>query len=442
MQLHAALDARLLVRALGGIHAGSRSSTLLVWMRVPGDIDLQHRRAAVRLVRGAAVDTSQARPDIRTWSAARGDLSQRTRWSSSILRSKLAHIAAVSASGGLFFLRGAAAQLGAQWTMAAPLRYLSYTIDTVLLTAAFMLVTILHQYPFVQAWLTVKVLLLVAYIVPGSYALKRGHTPPFVRLATWLGALAIFGFIVSVARTHDPLGALRLLGRPDAELHRHGKRFNRCTSAAPLATRFALFDYGFRPFFLVAGLYAFLVVPIWLYFLHTVRCRSAPCRRCTGTRMSCSCGFVVGRNLGIHAHGGTQLTGARGFCRPTVDRLVGIWVAGRVAMATVGHAPFFITALVELSFLPALMLLLIPPLLRSQNRNTPLLIVLGVLWVSDLGFVLALLSGDIALAECTVRAGHRHRIAAGDGDRRQNRASVYDERTTHIHAGAARRCRS
>ena len=35
---------------------------------------------------------------------------------------------------------------------------------------------------------------------------------------------------------------------------------------APLATRFALFDYGFRPFFLAAGLYAFLVVPIWLYF--------------------------------------------------------------------------------------------------------------------------------------------------------------------------------
>ena len=34
--------------------------------------------------------------------------------------------------------------------MAAPLRFLSYTIDTVLLTAALMLATILHQYPFVQ----------------------------------------------------------------------------------------------------------------------------------------------------------------------------------------------------------------------------------------------------------------------------------------------------
>ena len=33
--------------------------------------------------------------------------------------------------------------------------------------AALMLVTILHQYPFVQSWLTVKVLLLVVYIVLG-----------------------------------------------------------------------------------------------------------------------------------------------------------------------------------------------------------------------------------------------------------------------------------
>lgn len=63
---------------------------------------------------------------------------------------KAVHIAAVMASGLLFFLRGSAVQLGGKWAMAAPLRYLSYTIDTVLLTAALMLATILHQLPFVQ----------------------------------------------------------------------------------------------------------------------------------------------------------------------------------------------------------------------------------------------------------------------------------------------------
>ena len=126
------------------------------------------------------------------------------------LQIKWVHIAAVIASGTLFLLRGIAVQCGARWAMVAPLRYLSYVIDTVLLTAAMMLVTILHQYPFVQGWLTVKVCLLVVYVVLGSFALKRGRTPR-TRLACFGAALAVYGFIISVAVAHHPLGALHLV---------------------------------------------------------------------------------------------------------------------------------------------------------------------------------------------------------------------------------------
>ena len=121
------------------------------------------------------------------------------------LEIKWTHVAAVIASGVLFALRGAAALAGMRWAMAAPLRYLSYGIDTVLLTAALMLATVLHQYPFVHHWLTVKVLLLLAYIVMGSYALKRAHTHT-ARLWFYLAAVAIYIYIVSVARAHHPLG--------------------------------------------------------------------------------------------------------------------------------------------------------------------------------------------------------------------------------------------
>src|SRR3546814_8288233 len=69
---------------------------------------------------------------------------------------RLVHIWAVIASGTLFALRGLALNLGAAWPKAAPLRRLSYTIDTVLLIAALMLMTLVQQYPFVDAWLTVK----------------------------------------------------------------------------------------------------------------------------------------------------------------------------------------------------------------------------------------------------------------------------------------------
>jgi uncharacterized membrane protein SirB2 len=125
---------------------------------------------------------------------------------------KWVHVAAVLASGSLFFLRGIALHAGARWAMAAPLRYLSYTIDTVLLTAALMLATILHQYPFVHAWLTAKILLLVLYVVLGSYALKRGSTRS-VRIACWTAALLVYAMIVSIARAHHPLGLLAGLMR-------------------------------------------------------------------------------------------------------------------------------------------------------------------------------------------------------------------------------------
>jgi uncharacterized membrane protein SirB2 len=118
----------------------------------------------------------------------------------------MVHISAVLLSGGLFFTRAAASNIfGAPWIMAAPLRYLSYSIDTVLLTAALMLMTVTHQYPFVDAWLTTKVVLLVVYVLLGSFALKRARDRTS-RLLCSAAAVAIFAFVISVALTHNPLG--------------------------------------------------------------------------------------------------------------------------------------------------------------------------------------------------------------------------------------------
>lgn len=118
---------------------------------------------------------------------------------------RLVHIAAVLASGGLFFVRGLGNTVGAGWARAAPLRYLSYSIDTVLLTAALMLATILRQYPFQQPWLTVKVLLLVVYIVLGFLAFWKAKTRA-ARITLWLAAIAVYAFMYSVARAHHALG--------------------------------------------------------------------------------------------------------------------------------------------------------------------------------------------------------------------------------------------
>jgi uncharacterized membrane protein SirB2 len=122
------------------------------------------------------------------------------------LQIRTVHIWAVTASGLLFALRGGAFNLlGAAWPKTLPVRLLSWVIDTTLLTAALMLMTIVRQYPFVDAWLTVKVALLVVYIGLGTqaFALSRSRR---ARIAFWLAALLVFGFIVTVARAHNPLG--------------------------------------------------------------------------------------------------------------------------------------------------------------------------------------------------------------------------------------------
>ena len=90
------------------------------------------------------------------------------------------------------------------WPSALPVRILTWSVDTVLLTAALMLMTIVQQFPFVDSWLTMEVLLLVVYILLGSLAFrgKRKST----RLWALGAALLVFGFIVTVARAHNPLG--------------------------------------------------------------------------------------------------------------------------------------------------------------------------------------------------------------------------------------------
>ena len=123
---------------------------------------------------------------------------------------KLVHVAAVLLSGGLFLLRGLAVQGGLRVGMVAPVRFLSYGIDIVLLSAALMLVAVLPSAVFANGWLWVKLGLLVVYVGLGTFALKRGRTPR-VRLACFIAALLVYAGMYTIARAHHPLGIVRQL---------------------------------------------------------------------------------------------------------------------------------------------------------------------------------------------------------------------------------------
>lgn len=123
---------------------------------------------------------------------------------------KSSHVGLVMASGSLFAVRGVAMLAGSTFGMRAPVRYLSYTIDTALLCAALLLLAILRLNPFVTPWLGAKLVLLIAYVAMGSLALKRARTRPR-RIAAFVGSLLCFMMMYAIARRHDPLGFLHIL---------------------------------------------------------------------------------------------------------------------------------------------------------------------------------------------------------------------------------------
>lgn len=115
------------------------------------------------------------------------------------------HITCVVLSGLGFLLRGAWMLQNSPRLQGRLPRVAPHVVDTLLLSSALALAVLSGQYPFVQGWLTTKVLALLAYIGCGSVALKRGRSKA-VRGIFFVMALSCFAYIVSVALTRHPAG--------------------------------------------------------------------------------------------------------------------------------------------------------------------------------------------------------------------------------------------
>jgi uncharacterized membrane protein SirB2 len=98
-------------------------------------------------------------------------------------------------------------RLQRRWTKVVP-----HIVDTALLVSAIALVWQLGglQALRTQNWLLAKIVALLAYIALGSIALKRGRTLRR-RVIAFFAAIAVFGYIVSVAITKSPYGFMRWL---------------------------------------------------------------------------------------------------------------------------------------------------------------------------------------------------------------------------------------
>ena len=110
------------------------------------------------------------------------------------------HRLTVVISIALFVLRGVWRMMdspmnGKKWVKIVP-----HVNDTVLLAAAIGMLVVTGLNPLDHGWIMAKIGGLIAYIVLGTIAIKRGETAR-TRILAFVGALAVFGYIAMVAVT-------------------------------------------------------------------------------------------------------------------------------------------------------------------------------------------------------------------------------------------------
>jgi uncharacterized protein involved in response to NO len=144
-----------------------------------------------------------------------------------------------------------------------------------------------------------------------------------------------------------------------------------------------VFQKGFRPFFLLGGAWAVLLVPWWAHTykqatsgepgLESISWHSH--EMIFGYTMAIIAGFLL-----TAVENWTDRPTARG---PFLAALVGLWTIGR--LVGLGGTAAAIGGLADLVFLPALTVALaIPLFLARSRRNYLLLAILPLLWICDL----------------------------------------------------------
>jgi uncharacterized protein involved in response to NO len=169
--------------------------------------------------------------------------------------------------------------------------------------------------------------------------------------------------------------------------------------------RFTPFAYGFRPFFLAAGLYAVVAVAAWAFVLRagTAPFGALPPMLWHGHEMLY--GFIGAAIGGFLLTAVPSWTGTRGFAGAPLMLLAALWLAGRIAFAAAAVLPWAAIAALELAFLPVLAFLIGRSLLRERNRNFPMLVIVAVLWGIDAAFLRAAAAGNFGAADLALHAG-------------------------------------
>lgn len=117
---------------------------------------------------------------------------------------KLIHLSLAILTIAGFMLRGFWMIQGSARLQHRLVRVLPHIVDTLFLASGISLIVVMHLQVMQNSWLLVKIAALIAYIVLGTIALKRGRTMN-VRLLAFAAAFVTFTYIVGVALNKSAL---------------------------------------------------------------------------------------------------------------------------------------------------------------------------------------------------------------------------------------------
>jgi uncharacterized protein involved in response to NO len=146
----------------------------------------------------------------------------------------------------------------------------------------------------------------------------------------------------------------------------------------------ALASKGFRPFFLLAAVFACCIVPVWLLVLAGLVRPTSYLDATTWHAHEMVLGFCIAVIAGFLLTAVGNWTQRETLVGPGLLVLAGLWVLGRVAMLFPDAFPRGVVACIDLAFLPALIAVLARPLVATGNRrNFVMLAILGALFAAN-----------------------------------------------------------
>jgi len=149
--------------------------------------------------------------------------------------------------------------------------------------------------------------------------------------------------------------------------------------------QFAVFEAGFRVFFLLAPLYAACAVAEWILVYSGMIGAPWTASPTLWHAHEMIFGFAAAGVAGFFLTAVPNWTGAPFVRGGRLLALSVLWLLGRLAMHAGGALAPALAAAIDLGFLPALAALVAPPLLRAGvGRNLLLIVVLLALWTADL----------------------------------------------------------